>query len=150
MKKWLGPFALSVGLAVGVDVASAQDKPGQHLDIRPEQMPAPYATPATANPPSVIPRPQGAAPEAPPGFKVSIFADGLFQPRFMLVAPNGDVFLTQPDEGKVSLLREASGKVQIYTFARGFDGCHGLALHDGAIYVGDRKAVCGFPMRTAR
>ncbi|MBV9331729.1 MAG: PQQ-dependent sugar dehydrogenase [Alphaproteobacteria bacterium] len=63
----------------------------------------------------------------------------------MLVAPNGDIFLTQPDPGKVSLLREEGGKVVVHTFARGFDGCHGLALHDGALYVGDRKAVWRIP-----
>jgi glucose/arabinose dehydrogenase len=63
----------------------------------------------------------------------------------MVVAPNGDVFLSQPDGGKVSLLRESGGKVSVYTFATGFDGCHGLALHEGALYVGDRKAVWRLP-----
>ncbi len=119
----------------------AADVPGQIFYVSPQSMPAPYATPVAANPPVVVPRPAGALPQAPPGFTVSLFATNLFQPRFMLVAPNGDVFLTQPDAGKVSLLRETKGKVAIYTFAKGFDGCHGLALHDNALYVGDREAV---------
>lgn len=147
-----GLIARAIARATGASLvllvsfaARAADKPGQTFDVVPQSMPAPYATPAVANSSVVVPRPSGALPEAPPGFKVSIFADGLFQPRFMLVAPNGDVFLTQPDAGKVSLLRERNGKVTIYTFARGFDGCHGLALHDGGLYVGDRKAVWRLP-----
>jgi len=141
-------FLASVALALSPNVASAAaDKPGQTFNITPQSMPAPYATPAVANTSVVVPRPAAAVPEAPSGFKVSIFADGLFQPRFMLVAPNGDVFLSQPDAGKVSLLRQVDGKVSIYTFARGFDGCHGLALHDGALYVGDRKAVWRLPYK---
>jgi len=111
-------------------------------------MPRPYATPAIANPPQTIPRPPGALPKAPPGFSVSVFASGLFQPRWMEVAPNGDVFLSQPDEGKVSLLHDrGDGNVLITTYARGFDGAHGLALHEGYLYVGDRKAVWRVPYR---
>jgi glucose/arabinose dehydrogenase len=125
--------------------SSAADVPGQSFSISLNSLSAPFATPASANSPSTIARPAGAMPQAPAGFTVSLFATDLFQPRWMLVAPNGDVFLTQPDAGKVSLLRETNGKITIHTFATGFDGCHGLALHDGALYVGDRKAVWRLP-----
>jgi glucose/arabinose dehydrogenase len=139
-------FAFLTATLLG-STALAADKPGQVFNVSPNALPAPYATPATANSSKTIPRPANVVPEAPSGFTVSLFASGLFQPRWMLVAPNGDVFLTQPDAGKVSLLRERKGKVAVYTFATGFDGCHGLALHDGALYVGDRKAVWRLPYR---
>ena len=143
-------LSLYVGLssllvAASVVSSRAADAPGQIFNISPNSLVRPYATPASANPSAVIPRPAATVPQAPPGFTVSLFATGFFQPRWMLVAPNGDVFLTQPDAGKVSLLRETNGKVAIYTFATGFDGCHGLALHDGALYVGDRRAVWRLP-----
>jgi glucose/arabinose dehydrogenase len=141
-----GARALAISaLILCSSAAFAADQPGQSFNISPNSMPKPYATPASANGPTVIPRPAGTIPQVPPGFTVSLFASDLFQPRWMLVAPNGDVFLTQPDAGKVSILREVNGKVLIYTFAKGFDGCHGLALHDGALYVGDRKAVWRLP-----
>jgi glucose/arabinose dehydrogenase len=126
--------------------AHAADQPGQKFNITPASMPAPYATPASAKPPENISRPEGVMPKAPPGFTVSVFASGLFQPRFMEVAPNGDVFLSQPDAGKVSLLHDqGGGKIRITTFANGFDGAHGLALRAGYLYVGDRRAVWRLP-----
>ena len=122
--------------------AHAADEPGQKFNVLPKDMPVPNATPAVANPPQNIPWPAGAVPKAPPGFTVSVFATGLFQPRWMEVAPNGDVFLAQPDEGKISLLHdEGGGKILITTYTKGFDGPHGLALHAGYLYFGDRKAV---------
>ena len=145
MKSLLRSGLGSALIALSASSLHAADMPGQTFNVSANALAAPYATPASANPSSVIPRPAGAMPKAPPGFTVSLFATGLFQPRWMLVAPNGDVFLTQPDAGKVSLLREKNGKVAIHTFAGGFDGCHGLALHDGALYVGDRKAVWRLP-----
>ena len=145
MKSWSRvclAFAFSLS---GFHPSLAADVPGQTFNISPNALTPPFATPASANPSMVVARPSGAMPQAPAGFTVSLFASGLFQPRWMLVAPNGDVFLTQPDAGKVSVLRETNGKVAIHTFATGFDGCHGLALHDGALYVGDRKAVWRLP-----
>ena len=135
----------SVLVALWAGSSQAADQPGQTFNISPNTLAAPFATPASANSSATIARPTGALPQVPPGFTVSLFATDLFQPRWMLVAPNGDVFLTQPDAGKVSLLRETNGKVTIHTFATGFDGCHGLALYNGALYVGDRKAVWRLP-----
>src|SRR5689334_10756013 len=100
--------------------ALAADEPGQKFNVLPKDMPAPNATPAVANPPQNIPRPEGVVPKAPPGFFVTVFASGLFQPRWMEVAPNGDVFLSQPDEGKISLLHDqGGGKILITTYTKG-------------------------------
>src|SRR5579864_5338269 len=132
-------------VALWAGSSQAADLPGQTFNISSNSLAAPFATPASANSSLVIARPAGATPQVPAGFTASLFATDLFQPRWMLVAPDGDVFLTQPDAGKVSLLRETNGKVTVHTFATGFDGCHGLALHDGALYVGDRKAVWRLP-----
>jgi glucose/arabinose dehydrogenase len=58
----------------------------------------------------------------------------------MAVAPNGDVFLAEPGAGKITLLRGGE-TVMATTFAIGFNKPHGLAFHDGALYVGDVDAV---------
>lgn len=121
--------------------ALAQDTPGQHFDIAPSSLPAPYATPAVDDTSQVIARPANAVPRAPDGFTVSLFAGGLTHPRFLAVAPNGDVFVSEPDAGKITVLAERGGKLARATFARGFDEPHGLAFHDGALYVADLKAV---------
>ncbi|HEX4534106.1 MAG TPA: sorbosone dehydrogenase family protein, partial [Rhizomicrobium sp.] len=120
------------------------DRPGTHFDVSPANLPAPFATPAVDNSSHTVARPAGAAPQAPSGFTVSIFADGLSNPRWMAVAPNGDVFLAEPSAGKITLLRDTNGDGKadkIVTFASGFQKPHGLAFHDGALYVGCIDAV---------
>ncbi len=121
--------------------ASAGDRPGQHFDIAPGSLPQPHATPAVANESVVVPRPANAWPQVPAGFTVSLFASGLGNPRWLAVAPNGDVFVAESDFGKITILRERAGRVRQATFATGFAQPHGLAFHDGALYVADTVAV---------
>ena len=127
-------------------VALAADKPGDKFVISPTDLAKPHATPAADASSVVIPRPAAALPEAPDGFKVSLFAK-LADPRFMAVAPNGDVFVAEPTQGKITLLHEARGKAVSSTFASDFTLPHGLALHDGFLYVGDLKAVWRLPYK---
>src|SRR5713226_4700611 len=56
----------------------------------------------------------------PPGFQISLFAS-VAGARFMAVAPNGDVLVSQPEAGKVTLLRPSSngGVPQSFTFVSG-------------------------------
>lgn len=142
--KRLRIFSLVLAGVSSAAVAVAADKPGTMHQIRVQDLPRPYATPAVDNSSRIVPRPSGWLPQAPKGFAVSVFASGLSNPRWMALAPNGDVFLAEPDAGKITLLRDANhdGKAEAtYVFARGFDKPHGLAFHDGALYVGDLDAV---------
>ena len=43
----------------------------------------------------VVPWPEGRTPIAPPGFRVSLFAEGLQRPRWLYVLPNGDVLVAE-------------------------------------------------------
>ena len=69
------------------DKAAAQDFSGA------EKLPPPYATPAVRNNSKVIGWPAGKTPIAPDGFTVTRFAEGLDNPRWIYVAPNGDIFI---------------------------------------------------------
>src|SRR5437762_12587222 len=136
---YLSLMAAAIGTA-----ANAADAPGMKHQICANDMPRPYATPAVANSPEVVPRPQGMLPAVPKGFAISVFASGLTNPRWMAVAPNGDVFLAEPRAGKITLLRDENGDGKAdktFTFATGFARPHGLAFHNGALYVGDVNAV---------
>src|SRR5471030_1635301 len=86
--------------------AWAADQPGQKFLISPSDLPRPSATPAVSNNPVKIAR-AGAVPSAPPGFKVTLYAENLTSARFLAVAPNGDVFLSERLGGKVTLLRDS-------------------------------------------
>src|ERR1700754_4498838 len=110
-------------MALLPSAAGAVDKPGQKFLLKPSDLPKPYASPAVANKNEVIPRPAGVMPEAPAGFKVSIYATGLSFDRFPAVAPNGDVFLSERLANKITLLRDTKGtgaSDQRFTFADGF------------------------------
>src|SRR6266702_3874078 len=71
------------------------EKPGTSRKITTADLPAPFATKSATNGPNLVDRPANVIPIAPPGFKVELFATGLNEPRKMLTAPNGDVFVAE-------------------------------------------------------
>ena len=120
----------------------------RHYDIRADQLPPPFATASAGNPPRVTAPPAGAQLQLPPGFKISVFADKLDDPRRMLLAANGDVVLSEPGAGKITVLRDANHDgvaEQRFTFASNLDGPYGLAFHDRFLYVGNEDAVVRLP-----
>ena len=136
------------GGAVWAAVPIPEQRLGAHFDISATRLAAPHATSAVSNPSEEVARPPGTMPQVPAGFRVNIFADRLSNPRWFAVAPNGDVFLAEPEAGKITLLRDADGDGKAehaVTFAGGFDKPHGLAFHDGALYVGDVRAIWRIP-----
>jgi glucose/arabinose dehydrogenase len=88
--------------------------------------------------------------KAPDGFKVSVYADGLKNPRLMAVAPNGDLFVSDQGAGRVYVLpdRNKDGVADSkQVFAEGLNQPHGLAFHDGSLYVANTDAVVRFPYK---
>jgi glucose/arabinose dehydrogenase len=144
-------WMVAVGLMMAAQQAAAvDDQPGQRFEIRPDQLPAPYATPSSGNSPSRVQRPADATLSVPAGFKVNIFADRLEQARWMTVAPNGDLLLAEPRGGKITLLRDSDkdGRADVVTtFADGFERPHGLAVHGSYLYVGDVNEVYRLPYK---
>ena len=136
---------VAAAVVVAASTALAADQPGQKFSISANDLPKPYATAGVDNSSHVIARPAGAMPSVPAGFGIEIYASGLSNPRWMAVAPNGDVFLAEPRAGRITLLHEKEGKVQASLFADGFRTPHGLALTRDALYVGDLQAVWRIP-----
>lgn len=118
--------------------------------IDPQRLPRPYHTASLNAGPRYI-RGKGDAPlKAPAGFVVEPFARGFQSPRWMTVAPNGDVFVTESYQGRVRLLRDkdGDGKAETrYTFATGLRLPHGLAIQTGWLYVGNTDSVVRFAYR---
>ncbi len=100
----------------------------------------------TYNPPRVVARPAHSEPEVPPGFRVSVFAGGFTQPRWLAVAPDGDVFVADSAAGQIVVLRtDAGGKVAAReVFADHLDLPFGIAFHDNYVYVADTNQVLRF------
>ncbi len=127
------------------------DAPGVWRRIEVKDLPAPFATPSARNTSSVAARPKDAAPKTLPGFSARLFASGLDGARLMRVAPNGDVFLSQGDAGRVSVLRAAPGAVratEVSTFAEGLEQPFGIAFypadHPKWVYVANTNSVVRF------
>jgi glucose/arabinose dehydrogenase len=58
-------------------------------------LPPPFATPSARNRSKVIGWPNGRMPSAPVGFRVTLFARDLDNPRSSYVLPNGDVLVVE-------------------------------------------------------
>jgi glucose/arabinose dehydrogenase len=132
------------------------DAPGVRHKFTVEDLPAPYATKSVDNGPREVRRPAGAEPKVPPGFKIEQYASGFSYPRYLLTAPNGDIFVTESNEGSIKILRDndGDGKPDLTeTFAdTGMTKPFGIALYPpGAdpqfLYVANTNGVVRFPYR---
>lgn len=125
-----------------------------HYEIKPSSLPRPNTGPDAENPPDIIPRPQGAQLNLPPGFEVNTFAEGDFErPRWMALAPNGDVFVAESQGGRISVLRDADqdGTADArYDFATGLKQPFGMAFWRDYFYVGNTDAVVRFRYKSGQ
>ena len=113
-----------------------------------QQLPEPFETEWNRARPMIVERPADARLSVPMGFEVSVFADGLSNPRRMALAPNGDIFVAESRSGEILLLRDGDGDgvaERRETFATALDRPFGMAFLDGFLYVGNNDAVVRFP-----
>ncbi len=128
-------------------------KPGTIHKITAGDLPAPQQDESVDNHADVVPRPNGAWPQAPAGFKVELYATGLENPRLIRTAPNGDLFLAESKAGKIKVLRGITkdGRAeQISVFASGLDHPFGIAFYPSGkdpkwVYVANTTSVVRFP-----
>ncbi|HVZ94079.1 MAG TPA: hypothetical protein VG797_06175 [Phycisphaerales bacterium] len=79
-----------------------------------------------------------------PGYTVTLAADNLTSARFMEQDDKGNLYLSQPDQGSVQMLREpdAQGLYKTRTeFITGQPTIHGLCWHDGWLYASTSGTV---------
>jgi glucose/arabinose dehydrogenase len=136
--------ALWLLLSVALASPAGGQEPGARYEVRPEDMPPPYATPSAGNRPRSVDRPAGLLPKVPAGFEVNVFAADLRHARNMVVAANGDVLLAESRADRVTLLRDADGDGRaelVGTFLDDLDRPYGLAIQPGALYVADTDGV---------
>ena len=139
--------------SAGVFTDYRGQKPGVVHRITPADLPAPFATESVDRGPNLIRRPQNAWPQAPAGFKVELYAEGLENPRLIRKAPNGDLFVAESEPGRIKLLRGIGkdGKAEIVQiFASGFALPFGIAFYPPGpepkyIYVANTDSVVRFP-----
>jgi glucose/arabinose dehydrogenase len=110
-------------------------------------LPAPFLTKSAGNGPEGSKPPAGFLPKALSGFEVSVYAKDFPGPRFMAVAPDGDIFVADTGAGKIEILRDpqhGGGTPQREFFADHLNRPFGIAFHDDYVYVGNTNAVVRF------
>jgi glucose/arabinose dehydrogenase len=159
----LAATSCTAGLSSGVRAAPTgpfsdyrTERPGAVHKIGVGDLPPPDEARSFDNGPRIVARPKNAWPQAPAGFKVQLYADGLSNPRLIRAAPNGDTFLAESGPGLVRVLRglRADGKAEkTEIFARGFHRPFGIAFYppgdDPAwVYVANTDSVVRIPYRS--
>ena len=154
LSQLLVAFAASVALGAAPSPFAdyRAETPGARHRITPADLPEPYATESANNGPSLVKRPEGAWPQAPKGFKVELYAEGLGNPRQIRTAPNGDAFVAESGPGRVKILRGlgADGKVEtVAVFADGLNKPFGIAFYPPGpepkyVYVGETDRIVRF------
>jgi len=111
------------------------------------QLPAPYATKSAGNAPHGEAPPPGFLPTVPKGFKVNVFASDFKRPRWMAVAPNGDIFLADTGANQIVVMRDPQNTGEAKEreiFATGTRRVFGIAFKDDYVYVGDTNELVRF------
>src|SRR6266852_59050 len=123
-------------------LASAQVTHGQ----RPK-LPVPFATNSAGNGPRRVKPPEGFLPTVPPGFRVTVFAANFKQPRWLTLAPNGDIFLADTGAGEIVVLRDPQnrgGAQQREVFVSGMRRPFGIAFRENYVYVANMNELARF------
>ena len=127
------------------------DAPGVRRMLTTNDLPAPFATKSVDNGPHMVPRPDGAKLKVPGGFEVDLLAEKFNNPRKIITAPNGDLFVVESGPGRIKVLRQnEEGKVATTeVFAEKLRQPFGMAFYPPGpkpkfLYVGNTDSVVRF------
>jgi glucose/arabinose dehydrogenase len=147
--------AILTGKAAMGDCTS--DAPGIMRKITVQDLPPPSSNALAINRARVVDRPANAQLKVPPGFKIDLYASGFRDPRFLLTAPNGDIFVVESRANQIKVLRDTNddGKADVTeTFAeRNLNKPFGVAFYPPGddpqfLYVANTDGVIRFPYRS--
>ncbi len=80
----------------------------------------------------------------PPGFRISLFAEGVKNARSMALSPGGTLFVGSRNAGAVYAMvdKNKDGRADgVMTVATGLTEPNGVAVHNGALYVAERSRI---------
>ncbi|CAN5490567.1 sorbosone dehydrogenase family protein [soil metagenome] len=129
------------------------EKP-QIYQINPSDLPKPFATDSARRDSKIIEQPADAVLKVPKGFKINVFAEGDFKyPRWMTLAPNGDVFVADSRANSIIILRDKNKDGvadERFTFASNLSQPFGMAFHKDWFYVANTDSVVRFKYKTGQ
>ncbi len=129
------------------------DAPGRVHRIDLTKLPAPFATPSARDFPRTVAKPDDAKLRLPPGFKIDVFTRDVDGPRVMRVAPNGDIFVAESQQGRIKVLRPSADGASVASaavFATGLTRPFGMQFYPAGadpkwLYVAEMNRVVRYP-----
>jgi len=116
--------------------------------IDPKTLPPPFATESARRSSRQVAQPADAKLFVPKGFKVNVFADGGFrEPRWMALAPNGDVFLADSHGNSVIVLRDKNKDgiaEERFVWSNKLSQPFGMAFYKDWFYVANTDSIVRF------
>jgi len=128
---------LTVGAWVGAQQPPPPWKQGQPAELANSPL-APIAQPPAPTPAKDIPID---AVKLPPGFKISIWADGLSNARAMTWGDKGTLFVSSRGAGNVYAVVDKGSTREVKTIAKGLNLPNGVAFKDGALYIAEVSRI---------
>ena len=120
----------------------------------PAKLAAPFHTESARRSSRVVPQPPNATLRVPAGFKVNVFAEGEFRyPRWMALAPNGDVFVADSRANSVIVLRDRNKDgvaEERFVFSDKLAQPFGMAFHKDWFYVANTDSVVRFAYKSGQ
>ena len=126
----------------------------QRHEIKPQDLPPPFATESVRKNSRIIAQPADAVLNLPKGFKANVFAEGGFTyPRWMALAPNGDVFVADSRANAIVVLRDKDKDgtaEERFTFTQNVSQPFGMAFHGDWFYVANTDSVVRFKYKSGQ
>jgi glucose/arabinose dehydrogenase len=132
------------------------DAPGVRRRITIADLPPPNASRSASNSPDIVSRPRGAQLQVPTGFKIEQYAAGFRDPRVLMTAPNGDIFVSESRADQIKVMRDKDGdgkpeQTEIFTEDQ-LNKPFGIAFYPPGpepqyLYVANTDGVIRFPYR---
>jgi len=150
--------AESGGLLIGKAAMGdwRSDAPGVRRKITVSDLPPPSSNILSINRARVVNRPADAQLRVLPGFKIELYAEAFRDPRFLLTAPNGDIFVVESRANQIKVLRDTNGDGKpdvTETFVeRDLNKPFGIAFYPPGddpqfLYVANTDGLIRFPYR---
>lgn len=148
-------------LAVLATVTTAQEiitrsvTPRRH-EIKLDELPPPNEKESVNNRPTTAMMPARPVLEAPPGFRVSVFASDVESARWLVLTPTGDVLVTQKRGSDITLLRDrdrdgvAEERKRFGSERNGLNQPFGIAFLNDAVFIANTNGVKRYPYQSGQ
>jgi glucose/arabinose dehydrogenase len=135
--------------------AAAQSTPSalRKYHIKASDLPPPTDYSAS-NGPEVVSKPSGAELTLPKDFKIGVFAEGGFNsPRWLALAPNGDIFVAESRANRITVLRDKNGDGMAddrFLFTDKVNQPFGMAFWKNYLYIANTDSVIRFTYQSGQ